>query len=110
MTLKVGQELWFVPSNSRRDKPEAVTIEKIGRKWAHIGSAGRVNLETLVVDGGVHSSPGRCWLNREAWEAETRRQDAWRRLRSAIDRQWQAPDGLSLEQIEQATAILSARA
>jgi hypothetical protein len=108
MTLTVGQVLWFVPSHIR-DKPEAVTVLKIGRKWAHIGKHGRVNRETLFVDGGTFASPGRCWLSKEAWEAEVRRQEAWQRLRKDIDRQWQAPDGLSLEQIEQAIEILSSR-
>jgi hypothetical protein len=109
VTLKVGQVLWFVPNEIRRNKPEAVTVEKIGRKWAHIGNGARADLDTLVVDGGVYTSPGRCWLHKEAWEAETRRQDAWLRLRQGIERHRKAPDGLSLEQIERAAAVLTSR-
>lgn len=108
MGLTVGQELWYVPEDRRFvGQAHAVRITKIGRKWAEVGRGlGRVNIETLWVDGGNYSSPGRCWLSREAWEAETIRQEAWSRLKEVVGRMWAAPDNISEADIRQITERL----
>ena len=108
MSLAVGQELWFVHRERRSGVPHAVTVTKVGRKWASISEWGiRIDIETMVADGGGLSSPGRCWLSREAWEQEEERQKAWGRLREFFNRRWSAPDGISIDAIRQATALLS---
>lgn len=110
MSLTVGQELWFVHREKRSGAPRAVTVTKVGRKWVHLDYCGlRIGIDTLVADGGDYAEPGRCWVNREAWEAEEARSDAWERLRKYVDRQWRAPDGLTTARIEEILAALPAR-
>lgn len=81
--LFVGQELYFVPSDSR-NKPYWVTVNKIGSKWAQVSTTLRINIETLWADGGKYISPGRCWFSVEAHEAEVRRVGAWRELQKTV--------------------------
>lgn len=118
--LTVGQELWFVPHERGREKPRALKVMKVGRKWAEVGftiglpdnknygphSWGRIDVKTLWADGGQYISPGRCWASREAWEAEKNRQATWRALRSKFERQGPAPDGMSEDAMRQIEALL----
>lgn len=84
MTLTVGQTLWLVPA-SRWGKPHAVTVTKVGRKWAELGDREtRVNAETLYQDGGQYMSPGRCYVSQDAYEAERNADAAWNALKQAI--------------------------
>jgi hypothetical protein len=64
----------------RRGDPYFVTVHKVGRKWAEIDSGRRVDLKTLAVDGGEYSSPADCYLSREEYEAEVRRNELFHRL------------------------------
>lgn len=75
--LKVGQEIFInVIARHRKDELEAVTIRKIGRKWATCGEGyreRRVDLETLRVDNEGFGYPQTAYLSRETYEAEQRR-------------------------------------
>lgn len=86
--LEVGQELWYVPADSRfvASQSRSVRVEKIGRKWASLNTQYRIDINTLWADGGQYSSPGRCWLSRDAWLAEQRRHALWDRLWNLVDR------------------------
>lgn len=107
MALQVGQELWMVPSEARyRDQARLVRVEKVGRKWADLDCYGRVNMETMALDGGGFSSHGRCYVSKEAWEAEEKRATAWRILSNEIGRMWQAPDCVTIETMEQIRKLL----
>ncbi len=88
--LQVGQTLYYV-ANDRRDahRDGGAEITKIGRQWATVCIAycnARVDLETLEVDGGNYSSPGRCYLSREAWEEEKLLRAAWREFQRDVER------------------------
>lgn len=50
-----------------------VTIKSIGRKWASYGAwkGDRFDIENGSIDGGNYTSPGRAWINREAYEEHT---------------------------------------
>ncbi len=98
MPLQVGQKLWFVPKNGS-GTPHEVTVEKIGRKWASIGRRGRINLETLAVDGGEYSSPGQCYEDRAAYETKVELQAAWSSLQNKFRYQWAVPDGVTMDAI-----------
>jgi len=71
--FKVGQELYMVSNDPRSVKyrvmdagepGRVVTITAIGRRWATLDSNnGRVDMETLELDGGGYTSHARCWLS-----------------------------------------------
>lgn len=107
VTLQVGQELWFVPRERRSGAPFITKVIKVGRKWAELDSRYRIDLTTLVADGGQYTSPGRCWLRKEDWEAAVRRSERWDYLRRLVDRQYRAPDGLATETIEHVIGLLT---
>lgn len=104
--LQVGQELWFVHRERRSGAPFTTKVTKIGRKWAQLDSHYRIDVATMVADGGQYTSPGRCWISREEWEAEVARNEAWWKLRRMIERQYDPPAGLSTEQIGQIIGTL----
>lgn len=65
--LKVGQEVYYV-SNIRDRHKAFVNVVKVGRVWAELSNDyGRANLRTLKIDGGQSSSPGRVYLNEQAY-------------------------------------------
>src|SRR6266550_2190989 len=105
--LQVGQVLYYVPAERRFGKPYDVKVTKIGRNWAELeGGQGRVDVKTLWLDGGQYASPGRCWLSREAYELHVLRQTVWRKLRLRLTNEFTVPEGVTVEQIEQAAALL----
>ena len=105
--LTVGQELWMVPIERYVGAPRAVTVTKVGRKWAEISERGyRVDLVSLMVDGGQHSSPARCFLSQEAHVAEYYREACWKAMRNHFTHKWNAPNGLLIEQIKVAAMAL----
>lgn len=106
--VTVGQELWHVPSDRRwRDKSCTVRVTKVGRKWAQLDNGDRIDVQTLRVDCGQYSSSGRCWLSEADWRKEESRQQAWRDLRTFIDRKYQAPEGVTEMGIRQALTIVA---
>jgi hypothetical protein len=106
--LTVGQELWYAPADRRYlGGACAVRVLKVGRKWADVDHhIGRVDAESLWVDGGKYSSPGRCWLSKETWEAEEARRSAWDQLRRDVYGQHPPPEHITTEQIENVRALL----
>ena len=105
-TRYVGQELYWEWSDysHKRNTGEMVTITKIGRRWLNLSNTHRVDVSTLVADGGNYSPPGRCFLSRDAREAERSRDAAWMLLRHKMSRC--APGGVTAEHIAHATRLL----
>lgn len=103
--LKVGDILWRVYHDKRRGDPSFVQVSKVGRKWAditwlgHSHVTGRIDVETLRMDGGDHSSPGTCYRSKKDYEAKVDLQKAWeemyRRLCHIV------PKGITLERIKE---------
>lgn len=105
--LTVGQELWMVPRQRYLGEPRTVKVVKVGRKYADLDIRGyRVDMTTLVVDGGNHGSLAQCYLDRTAHEAEQERGRLWTVLRNRIDRQYIPPENVSGEQMKAAAAML----
>jgi hypothetical protein len=106
--LTVGQVLLFVPADNRWSGPYEVTVEKVGRRWATMSrGCGRVDINTLIVDGAGYSSPGRCYLSREEWESRRRADAAWKALCRHMERaRWKAPDHLNAADIAKAAEAL----
>jgi hypothetical protein len=105
--FSVGQKLWFVPNDRRySSRSREVTIEKIGRKWITLANnAGRVDMQTLVSDVDGYS-PGRCYISKEAWEESEGRRELWLSFRRAVDRTYNIPDSITIDDIKQAAAAL----
>jgi hypothetical protein len=97
----------MVPSQRYLGQPRAVTVTKVGRKWAEISERGyRVDLVTLYVDGGQHAPPARCYTDRAAHDAEMYREQCWIALRKHMDHKWTPPQELLIEQIKVAAMAL----
>ena len=71
--FRVGDKLVLAGNTyGRRETPHTVQITKIGRKWMYFGnSRSRASMETLVVDGGEYTSPGKLWFSSDEYEAWT---------------------------------------
>ena len=115
--LKVGDRLWLVKRPGGRNLAQSeVIVTKIGRKWAQIANAERptyaeprIDVETLVCDGGNFTSPGRCYRSKDEYEAIVNLDSAWQQLQGAVRDAWHRPAHLTLADILQINALLSAR-
>jgi hypothetical protein len=107
MEFKVGQSLWFAPSARWAGAPRSVVISKVGRKWITLGDEGRMDPETMRMDGEGFSSPGRCYLTRQDWEDAVARRDAWDRVWKMIYNQHSVPAHLTRAAIDKIEMLLT---
>lgn len=79
------------------------TITKIGRRWIEVGDPrwrkARFDAETMILDGGNYSSPGRIWPSEAEYRESLEVQKAWRDLVSRLP--WQAPNHFTVEDVKQ---------
>lgn len=104
--LQVGQKLWYV--SIRHGESHEAVVTKVGRKWATIGEGWRaqlIDLVTMQADGKGYSSPGRCYLSREAHEMERARSDTWSRFVNVVKYK-NCPAGVTTDDIKQAMQLL----
>lgn len=110
--LVVGQKLWLVPNERYFGQPMEVTITKVGRKWATCIQGRReyrVDMDTLMVDGGDYTSPAQCYLSRKAHEDHEAAAHAWSDLLRVIDRTATPPAHLVADDIREIQARLEGR-
>lgn len=100
---QVGQQLYFVPAH-KPSHARLIEIEKVGRKWLTAGRF-KIDRETLEVDGGFYSSPGRCWLSQGDYEAAYRLALAWEQFKLHLQN-IPRPTGLTLDKIREARRVL----
>ena len=98
---KVGMKLWYHRNDNRHSNGSEVTVEKIGNKWVQLsGNNGRVEKDSVNVDGGEYSSPGTLYLNKEEYDNEMMLYNAWR---SFMEKSrvigYRVPKGMTLEKI-----------
>ena len=105
MDLKVGQKLWWVPSEHRRGEPYFVTVTKVGRVWAQLDNGYRID-SNLIADGNGYSSPGRGHRSKDEYEADVKTKERWSRFRQLVSSIYKTPVGISLADIEQAEKML----
>ena len=103
MEYKVGQQLWFVPTDRRWGTSYFLTIEKVGKKWIHFPNNRKAEIENLLVMSGDHSL-GRCYVSKDDYEASQKIIRYWTALRSSIH--WNPTPGISVEDIEKACELL----
>lgn len=110
MKLVVGQIVYIAwnYNRTRRNGIFPAQIEKIGRKWVTLSNGYRFDRSDvrMDLDGAGYSSPGRVYLSSEEYEAEKALGLAWMSLRRHVDRLYSPPSGITLEAIQQATALL----
>jgi hypothetical protein len=102
--LVIGQSLFYVPTAAYR-QPCEIPIIKIGNKWATLKNHERVNLVTLLVDGGEYSSPATCYLDAAAWEASKALSARWEDFAQAVTFN-RMPSGVTVSDIDAAAKIL----
>lgn len=74
----VGQELWFVYSDTRRGSPRPVFVTAIGRKWIYLSLYNyRLNAETGSVEEPRFGGVGRVYLYKEDWENQQEANVLW---------------------------------
>lgn len=114
MTFELGQTIWihfYQRSLGVALSPHTVT--KIGRKWVTLGNGFRENayrfdVDTLELDGGDYTSPGKVYLSEEAYHQETALMGAWKVFQDRIRffGYQTTPKGLTLADIEAASNAL----
>ena len=104
--LEVGQKLWWVSrsDHSHRKDGREVIVTKIGHKWATLENGHRIDLKTMIANGGNYSSPGRCYLSHEDYDRLSRARDAWREFAQCLIRP--CPDDMTSERILEARKLL----
>lgn len=108
--IQAGQKLWCVVDfrHGRNINPPSqneVVVRKVGRKYADLDSGERLILDTMTLDGGQYTSPGKCYLSKEAYDSAEGATLAWRHLKNAMGG-WKAPAGVTIADIEAARALL----
>lgn len=117
--MTVGQKLYFVPRDRRVGSPRTVEVIHIGRKWATLNGEnatnngsftwtfGRCDKVTGIVDGKGYSSPGTCWVSREAYESDNLRLAAWEWLRASLQARARPPrPDVTIDDIHAAAKLL----
>lgn len=105
--LVVGQKLWFVPAYQQDGfgQDREVEVGSVGNKWATlVHQRMRVSLATLTIDGGIYSSPGRCHLDRAAYEAKRNLERVWQAFARRVS-PVSVPDGVTIADITKAAEL-----
>lgn len=71
--------------NQRGPRKKWASVTKVGRRWIEFLKDGflsrnktdRFDAETLQVDGGAYSSPGKVWLSECEYDHQTELAKAW---------------------------------
>lgn len=102
--FQVGQSLYLVPNRGCGYRCSGVvSISKVGRKWATLDNDSKMDLQTLDIDGGGYSSPGKCYLSEQEYIEYKEKKDYWLRLRNKIPI---SPPACTLETLKQVAALL----
>ena len=82
--MKVGDKLWWGSIGNSRGTPYEVTVTKVGRLWVYLSNDYRIDTQTLQGDGNGYSSPGCCWLSKEAYDDEVEARRVLSLIRDAV--------------------------
>lgn len=107
--MEAGDLLFFAPFDERRHGHQNVTVRSVGRKWITLTNGRRVDKETMRVDGGVHSSPGKCWPSKAAWEGYRALRDFYQTFRRQLESNFELPEGVTPARMVVAAGALKMR-
>lgn len=100
-----GQKLYFVPAYNH--SPYEVTIIKVGRKILHCKSAGQIlRLYAETLKAHVDDWSGQAYLSQAEYEQRVALSQAWDEFRRKVAQRYSEPTGVTVEKIQQATALL----
>lgn len=107
---KVGGTV-YVHANHTGGDSKDYPISKVGRTWAYLDRGGdyesfRAEMKTGKIETAPGFTYGWAWPSKEAYDAEQRRQRAWRGIRDLVTGVYLAPDGVSVEDINKAAELL----
>ena len=103
--ILAGQKVYLVYRDNRRDS-RWVEVTKVGRKWAYFPYNRRFDKNTLFVDGGDCSSPGRVYLKEQDYLDKVRRSVLFHKIQDVF--KWDgAVRNLDLGTLEKIAALLS---
>lgn len=105
VSITEGKSLWWVASNNAKTQC-AVTVTKVGRKWATLSNGNRIDIGTLVADGGQYVSPGQCYESQQVYEQAMALHLAWQKLTRDV-RDMQRPAHMTIEKIAEIRTLLS---
>ena len=100
-----GQKLWWVSQRGRDNVQCEVAVVKVGRKWAQLNNWCRIDVGTLVADGGEYQSPGCCYLSQSAYEDAVELTKAWADFTAALQYK-SVPEGCTVQAIASARRLL----
>jgi len=66
----------------------------------------RCDRVAMTVDGGIYSSPGKCWPSRAEYEAAIELRTVWLQFKKAVDNGVYPPPGVTLSNIYKAAFLL----
>jgi len=112
MNYKVGQKRYFESIIGRqRSDDHYLIVTHVGRKWVSLSFAlgektlYKVTIDSVHLDGGDYTSPGRLWESKEACQAFHKIKMEWASLKRDIEYR-SVPEGLTPEVIEQVRILL----
>jgi hypothetical protein len=102
---EVGMDVCVVYTENVRGEPNPITanITKVGRKWITTaciqGFTTRFDAETMYIDGGRYSSPGKVYVDERAYHETTSLHKLWRDFRSYLP--YAIPDHLTIGDVSE---------
>lgn len=97
--FKVGQQIFTEWRNRSKPYAQMETVSKVGRKWVEfMNGQYRFDPETMIIDSGGYTSPGRVWLTEDDYKNHVLRHHVWQELYKLASR-YIPPDHLSIEQM-----------
>lgn len=104
--IKPGDRFLMVHEDHRGNTAKHrnwVTVVKVGRKWADFEHEGRgwrrkdhrFDMETMMVDSGGFTSPGRVYRDEAHIDQVERFNRLWNEFRHQIERRWTRPESIN---------------
>jgi hypothetical protein len=103
---EVGMTVWYVERRNSGEHGRAVTVAKVGRRWATLSTGNRVAIGQTAVDGGVYSSPGRIYASRAEYDHAAILAAAWSAFRARVSAHHTPPSCIGMEDLRSACAAL----
>lgn len=106
MSFEVGQELYLVWGHSHRPA-SLVSVVKVGKKWVHLSNGSRMSRESMALDGGANTSPGKCYFSESEYLNEVNLNATWGEIWKKMNNCYKRPSSLTEEDLGTLLSIVS---